>query len=139
MRRVFVDTSYLIAVLAEPDHLHRDAVRVGAQLDFDGAHFVTTRFVIAELLASVSRRGPRVRLRAAAYIQFLSSNPTWTTLDVNQTEFDAAVVLCKARLDQRYSLADCIAMGICKRLGITDVLTSDSDFTHEGFTTLLGT
>ena len=43
----------------------------------------------------------------------------------------------ESRLDQRYSLTDCISMLICRDRGITDVLTHDGDFRAEGFNVLL--
>ena len=138
MRRIFLDTSYLLAVLIESDGLHDSALRLAERLSKERVSYVTTQFVIAELLASVSRRGSHVRSRTIDYLRFLISQPTWTTQTVSREDFDAAMDLYRRRPDQRYSLTDCVSMTLCEKMGITDVLTSDSDFTHEGFTILLG-
>lgn len=53
------------------------------------------------------------------------------------SESRAALSLYRSRLDKRYSLADCLAMVICRERGITEILSTDHDFEAEGFTILL--
>jgi hypothetical protein len=62
------------------------------------------------------------------------AHPSVEVVRVDDAEFTASLDLYRERPDQSYSLTDCISMIVCKKLGITDVLTSDSDFTHEGLT-----
>ena len=137
MAAIFVDTAHLLAILVEDDDLHENALAVAGRLAREHAEFVTTPLVLAELLAAVSRRGPRARIRAVEYIEALRAEASVTVSPLTPALFDEALALYKSRHDQRYSLTDCVSMILSRQLDITDVLTSDHDFEHEGFTILL--
>ena len=137
MRRVFVDTAYLQAILLRRDQHHDAALQLGIDLEADEAEYVTTNLVIAELLASISRFGPEAREQAVGLVDDLISQQRAFVYAFDEALFARALALFKARRDTRYSLADCAAMVVCRDQRITDVLTSDADFTHEGLTILL--
>ncbi len=138
MRRIFVDTAHLLAILTPRDHLHDLALGVTRDLaGADGVEFVTTHLVVAELLAALAKGGPHVRARAADYVEDFVRQSNVAVVDLTAALFDRVLRLFRERADKSYSLADCVAMVVCNDLGIKDVLTSDHDFEQEGFATLL--
>lgn len=98
---------------------------------------VTSYGVLSEVLARVSDRGPRFRRDAAAYVQTILADPAFTVVPMTQERFERGLALYAARLDQRYSLEDCVSMTIMDELGIEVVLTFDSDFHGENRFTVL--
>ena len=138
MRRIFVDTAHLLAILWPGDNLHALAVRVASDLARDTrVQFVTTHLVLAELLAAMAGGGPHVRLRVAEYVESLIVQKNVTIVDLTPTLFERGLDLYQRRSDKSYSLTDCVSMVVCRDLGITDVLTSDHDFEQEGFNIML--
>ena len=70
-------------------------------------------------------------------IENLLIEPDVLVVDQTSEGFHDGMTFYKSRLDQGYSLTDCISMNICRDRGITDVLTHDDHFRQEGFTVLL--
>lgn len=62
-----------------------------------------------------------------------------TVAEQSHESFVGGLGLYEKRLDQGYSLVDCISMTTMRRRGILEVLTSDRHFAQEGFRTLLRT
>lgn len=138
MRRIFIDTAHLLAVMSPRDNLHRAALAAAANLIAGSdVQFVTTHMVVAELLASLSAGGPYVRTRAAEYIGDLLRQDNVSIAELSNERFAAGLRLYRDRPDKSYSLTDCVSMIVCHDLEISDVLTSDHDFEQEGFNILL--
>ena len=137
MHLVFVDSSFYIAFVHVRDADHARALSLSRELDVADVHYVTSPAVILEVLAYFSRLGPRLRERAALLAERLIDSTIVEIVVLDGTMFLTAVDLYRHRLDKRYSLADCLAMVICRDRGISDVLTTDRDFEAEGSTILL--
>lgn len=138
MRRIFIDTAHLLAVLSPRDNLHEISLRATADLARDASlEFVTSYLVLAELLAAMARGGPHARVRLADYVDSLVRQPNVTVVDLSIALFDRGLQLYRRRSDKSYSLTDCVSMVVCRDLGISEVLTSDHDFVREGFGILL--
>lgn len=138
MRHLFVDTSFHVAVFNSADDLHARSVRLSDELAQDSAtRFVTTDAVLAEFLTFVRRAGPQARLGAAGYVEALRLKPGVTIVPDARELFDAGLDLYRSRPDKTYSMTDCMSMVVCRRRGITDVLTYDRDFEQEGFVAML--
>jgi len=137
VHRIFADTSYYIALLDTEDAYHALARSAGAELDSDYTRWFTTQAIVFELLAFFSRGGPASRARAAELVDRIRSSPAVEVVAASGALFEAAISLYRTRLDKRYSLADCLAMVICRERGVTEVLSTDRDFEAEGFTILL--
>jgi hypothetical protein len=137
LKRVFVDTNYLLAVVSERDPLHHRAMAASEEISSaDRVEFVTTLYVLSEFLAHFSKDA-YMRERAAQYVDRLRSSPDVTVLSPEEKLFDAAFDLYRHRSNKTYSLVDCMSMVICRRMKITEVLTGDRDFQQEGFAILL--
>lgn len=135
MRRVFVDANHYIAILLPFDDLHDRAMAVSSSLE--DATYITTDAVLLEVLAFVAARGSSARQSAVAMIERLKASPITEIIPVSGELFDRGLELYRQRPDKGYSLADCIAMDVCRSEGIDEILSHDAHFRQEGFRTLL--
>jgi uncharacterized protein len=130
MRRLFVDTFYLIALANPHDQWHQLVVAFSQALtDY---RLYTVDEVLAEFLTFCSAAGARIRTAAVQTARQALDDPQWTVFPQSRTSLLDAVTLYEARADKAYSLTDCISMHVMRREGLTEVLTSDHHFTQEG-------
>jgi len=135
MRRIFLDTSYLIAITDPGDNLHQQALAVSERL---GVYFaVTSEMVLTELLNYFSSRGAFFRRMALEITNDLGGDSNAEIVPQTSEQFKKALSFYQQRLDKEYSLTDCASMLIMQEQGIRDVLTYDKHFQQEGFNALL--
>jgi predicted nucleic acid-binding protein len=131
---VFADTFYWVAVLSPRDPFHARVMTWRRNLGT--TRLVTTDQVLTEVLNWFSGSGPFWRGKAASFVHTLRCDPSVDILPQSRAEFDGALGLYEARLDKEYSLTDCRSMLVLRAQGVSEVLTNDHHFTHEGFTIL---
>lgn len=136
MRRIFVDSSFLIALFDDRDQWHSAAAERYASLR--GVQLVTTDGVITEFLAHISRRRNEMRLVAVRQVQRWRRSEDQSVVVVRQSDdhFERGLALFGARADKSYSLVDCIAMIVMDDMGVREVLTFDIDFRQAGYVVL---
>ena len=86
MRRFFVDTFYWIALFSRRDRWHARVASFDATLDATD-HLYTTDEIFTEFLAYYSLATPRLRTRAARYVQALLDTPDLTVFPQTHTGF----------------------------------------------------
>ena len=74
MRRLFVDTFYLVALLYRRDAWHDRVMAFNQTLTPDDA-LLTTDAVLVELLAALSAKGPHMREEATVTTRMLLDDP----------------------------------------------------------------
>lgn len=128
---VLVDTWAIIALSNTRDAMYQRAVEISQQLMNDGRPLVTTDWILTEFLGFAARSPNREvaveiveRLRQSAWVEVV---PT------TREQWEDGFRLYGDRLDKSWSLVDCISIGLCQRLGITDVFTGDHHFEQAGF------
>ncbi len=136
MRRVFIDTLYLLATVYPRDTWHLAAERAGKAL-LETALLVTTHEVMIEFLSGTASMGAYYRGESLSLLREMHSNPNIGILPFSSERYWAAVRLYEKRPDKSYSLVDCISMVAMKEEGISEILTHDNHFTQEGFTLLI--
>ena len=68
MNKVFLDTSYAVALSAITDENHARAAELADELETSGTNFITTRAILLEIgntLAKVRHRSPAITLLTA--------------------------------------------------------------------------
>src|SRR6185503_16225017 len=68
MTKVFVDTSYAVALSSHTDENHKRAVELAEEFETSNTHFVTTRAILLEIgnaLSKIRHRAAAVRLLTA--------------------------------------------------------------------------
>lgn len=132
MIRYFGDTSCFIGLIVEEDHAHQIATEATKQLNGD---VLTTEWVLLEMGNYFG--GSKYR---SAFSQFASSIKNGRSVQVlkgDTTDFNEGLELYRRRVDNQWSLTDCISMTISTRYQIQDELTTDRHFTQAGFNALL--
>ena len=135
MTPVFVDTSFVIALLNARDAFHKKALGEQRRLGSSRRSFVTTEAVLLELGDAFSSR--ERWLLFAPFLAALRRDPRATILPLNTRLLDRAVELRSSRLDKDWGLTDCVSFTVMKELSLRDALTSDGHFTQAGFNAML--
>jgi len=135
MSKVFLDTSYAVALSARTDQNHHRAAELAEELDASGTHFVTTRAILLEIgnaLAKVRYREAAVRLLNA-----LENDPRVEIVPASDELYRRALEIYRDRRDKEWGLIDCMSFVVMSDQGLNDALTADSHFQQAGFHTLL--
>jgi predicted nucleic acid-binding protein len=126
---IFVDTSFLFALISAKDEHHERVLDVFRS--FQGKHLrdeiITTNHVVAETITLSRKLGhaPAASIGERLFGEKLA-RIHWATPD----EELAAFAYFKRHDDQLYSFVDCLSFVVMEKLGIREALAIDSDFTH---------
>ena len=132
MSSIFVDTSFVVALVNEKDQHHTRASELADLLD--GYPLVTTDAVLLEIGNALARK---FKEEAAEIIEeFLASEET-EVVRLDATLFRSAFELYQTHKDKPWGMTDCISFVIMRERGIPDALTNDKDFIQAGFNALL--
>lgn len=117
---IFVDASYLIALIVEKDQWHSDAVRLLEKLKSEDK-IITEPMIIESLNLIGSCHGGKVGMMTFKYIKD------------NFTIFKSDTLLDESlryylKFDGTLSLADCTAIHTMKENNIQEILSFDDDF-----------
>ena len=128
----FVDTSFFFALANANDADHERVRQVFEELDLKRLPelCVTTNHVVAETITlardiRVLGHDSAVRLGERLYAEKLA-RIHWATPEEEREAF----AYFKRHHDKDYSFVDCLSFVIMGKLGITEALAVDSDFTH---------
>lgn len=126
---IFLDTSFLFALVSSKDEHHRRVVEVFRTLESRRLSEVvlTTNHVVAETISLTRTLGHEhaVRLGERLYAERLA-RIHWTTPDEEREAFR----YFKRHRDKDYSIVDCLSFVVMEQNGIREALAVDSDFTH---------
>jgi predicted nucleic acid-binding protein len=125
---VFLDTSYLLAIIRKRDALH--AVALIASVNYSGP-FVTTDLVLVELANSLSQ--PPYRSHAASVIDKIRADRNTQVVSFNSEGMEKALALYKERPDKAWGLVDCFSFVVMKEKRLKIALSFDDHFKQAGF------
>ena len=131
---IFLDTSFLIALVIESDQLHRRALAWRTAIR---EPLITSEFVLLEVADSLSK--PSRRAFATDIFDAIREDPSVSTLSLDTRWLNQGFNLFSQRPDQEWGLTDCISFEIMRELHIQDALTFDHHFEPAGFRALLRT
>ena len=135
MNKVFLDTSYAVALSAPSDENHKRAAELADELEASNTQFVTTRAILLEIGNALSR----VRYRSAAIrlLIALENDPNVEIVSASDDLYRRAFEIYRDRADKEWGLVDCISFVVMSDHGLTDALTADIHFQQAGFVVLL--
>ena len=126
--KLFVDTSFILALINERDQYHDQAQRLS--FNFEQSFLVTTAAVLLEIgnaLASAFRK------EAITIISLLRNSDRVEVVDLDTGLFEKALEMYAKYTDKTWGIVDCISFVVMEERGLTNVLTFDGDFAAAGF------
>jgi predicted nucleic acid-binding protein len=135
MNRVFLDTSYAVALATPKDHHHRQALALAGDLERLGTRMVTTRAVLLEIGNSLAKG--RHRASGVALLEFLEADPKVEIVPLSEDLYRRGLELFKQRRDKEWGLIDCASFVVMRDHGLQESLTTDEHFDQAGFRALM--
>lgn len=135
MSKVFLDTSYAVALSAVTDENHSRALELADELEAAKTHFVTTRAVLLEIGNALSRL--RHRSAATRLLVALEDDPKVEIVPLSEELYHRALDIYRDRVDKEWGLIDCISFVVMDDKALTEALTADNHFHQAGFRILL--
>jgi predicted nucleic acid-binding protein len=135
MNKVFLDTSYAVALSAPADENHKRAAELADELEASDTQFVTTRAILLEIgnaLSKLRHRPAAIRLLLA-----LENDPKVEIVSSSEDLYKRAFEIYRERVDKEWGLIDCMSFVVMNDHGLTTVLTADNHFRQAGFRVLL--
>ncbi len=133
--KVFLDATYLIALVSARDQFHTAAVRLMAELATQRIRIVTTRAVMIEFGNSLAR--PELRRQVVQTLEDFHRDPSIEIIPLSEELFSKAFTLFRQRTDKAWGLTDCISFVVMSEREISEALTADEHFEQAGFVALL--
>ena len=135
MTRVFLDTSYAVALASHRDHHHSKAVELAGRLERWGSQMVTTRAILLEIGNSLSKL--RYRPSGVALLGSLETDPRVEIFPLSEDLYRRGFELFRRRHDKEWSLVDCMSFVVMQDRRLQESLTTDEHFEQAGFRALL--
>jgi predicted nucleic acid-binding protein len=126
---VFVDTSFLVALLDEDDTKYADAVRLWEKVEAERLSVLTSNYVVVEASAVLQRRLCVASMRKLVRQILEPVALEWVTRDDHERAVDALLVAARRNL----SLVDCVSFEVMRRLDVHKCLAFDQHFAEQGF------
>lgn len=127
-RAVFLDTSYLLALIRKNDARHEAALTASA---IHSGPFITTDLVLVELANCLAQ--PPYRATAVAIIEKIRSDRNTKVVPFDSEGMQQALALYKGRPDKAWGLVDCFSFVVMKKRRLKVALCFDEHFRQAGF------
>jgi len=132
LNRVFIDTSFVVALVNEKDQHHQRASEL-ADL-FDGYPLITTDAILLEVGNALARN---FKEQASEVIEDFLTSDEVEIVNLDGVLFQSAFELYRTHKDKSWGMTDCISFIVMREHGIVDALTHDKDFRQVGFNALM--
>ena len=134
MPEVFVDTSFVVALVNKNDQYHSLALELTERFNQQG--LVTTDAILLEIGNALSRNFKRESVEIIEH--FLTSDDV-KVIHLYPPLFRKAFDLYKSHSDKQWGLIDCVSFVVMKELAIEEALSADKHFEQAGFRVLIRT
>jgi uncharacterized protein len=129
--RIFLDTSFIIALINERDQYHAQAEALS--FSFANSALLTTGAVLLEIGNALSKE---FRAEAASVIKLLSQSARVEVAEIDSKLIEKGLAVYEKYADKKWGLVDCLSFVVMREADITQALTFDKDFEQAGFTVL---
>ena len=128
MRTIFLDTSYLLALVRKNDARHESALAASVK---HAGPFITTDLVLVELANCLSQ--PPYRSTAVFIIAKIRSDRHTKVVSFDSEGMEKALAMYKERPDKAWGLVDCFSFLVMKEGRLKVALCFDEHFRQAGF------
>ncbi len=133
--RVFLDTSFLVALHNTRDPYHQRAVELDEEFAARGARLLFHLGILLEVGDGFSR-GLR-RNQGSALLDLFATDSAYELYPFSDDLLAAAIEMFGRHKDKDWGLTDCLSFEIMRREGIDEALTADAHFVQAGYRALL--
>ena len=137
MKKIFVDTSGWGNLADTVQEFHEQTKFIYEGAKQDDSRFVTTNYVIAELVALFSSPLRIPRMKTIGYIESVKSSLLVDIVHIDEVLDAKSWELLSNRADKNWSLVDCSSFVVMRESGISEALTTDHHFEQAGFVRML--
>ena len=137
MAEIFVDTAGWGNLLDPSQSLHAEALTVYRKASRKRHTFVTTNYILIELVALLTSPLRISRPKIVAFVDSVKASKRVELVHIDHTMDEKAWRLLRDRQDKDWSLVDCSSFVVMQNRGIFKALTSDHHFEQAGFRCLL--
>ena len=134
---IFADTSGWANLLDSKQQHHQLAVSILNSLQQNNQQFVTTNYVLTELVALLTSPLRFPREKVIRFINDMKNSKFVRVIHIDETLDADSWELLSKRPDKTWSLVDCSSFVVMQRQKLTEALTTDHHFTQAGFVPLL--
>jgi predicted nucleic acid-binding protein len=131
--KLFVDTSFIIALINEKDKYHNQAEALSFK--FENSLLMTTGAVLLEIGNALAQD---FREEAVRVIKVLRHSKRVEVAEVDETLSEKGLAVYAKYADKTWGLVDCISFVVMWEAGLIEALTFDEDFAQAGFTLVNG-
>ena len=128
LNRLFVDTSFVIALINEKDQYHHQAKLLS--YEFENSQLMTTGAVLLEIGNALAKD---FREEAVKVIRVLRNSKRVEVAEIDETLSGKGLAVYEKYADKTWGLVDCISFVVMWEGGLIKVLTFDEDFEQAGF------
>mgnify|MGYP001613715525 CR=1 FL=1 len=130
---VFLDTSYILALILKDDTFYNQAKTISELLETDTINIITTELVLIEIADSLAK----IKVRHKCIPIITKLRETITVIKINDEALSKTWDLFEKRIDKEWGLTDCYSFTVMKKFDIKQALTTDKHFEQAGFEILL--
>lgn len=133
--KLFLDTSYAIALAVGSDSNHQTALQIASSVETAGISLVTTRAIMLAIGNALSKR--RFRDSTIRLLTSLEDDATVEIVEITRELYQRAFRLFQDRADKNWGVIDCLSFIVMTDIGLTEALSADVHFQQADFTPLL--
>lgn len=126
---VFLDTSFVIAIINIEDTLHQAAIELEQDLKQYSDIWITEA-ILFEIGNSFSKSNKE---QVARFIQYCYESPRIHVIKFSEELLHQALLYYTQYSDKDWSLTDCLSFAVMKKEGINIAYSSDHHFEQAGF------
>src|SRR4051812_36481816 len=112
--RIFVDTSFVLALINGRDQYHEQAVKLSHK--FESSRLITTDAVLLEIANAMAKD---FRAEAVAIISFLRSSTRIEVIEIGGSLFAKGLNFYQRHGDKTWGLVDCISFVVMHESKVT--------------------
>jgi len=132
LRRIFVDSGFIIALVNQRDQYHQQALALADR--FEDYPLLITDAVLLEVGNALVRS---YKQQAIEIIEYYLNAEEVEVVNLSSLLFEKALRMYKIYPDKEWGIVDCISFVVMKEAGIEQALTFDKHFRQAGFQPLV--
>lgn len=124
--KVFLDTSYAIALVSPQDYYHAKAVEIAEILETQSINLITTQAILLEIGNALSKL--KYRQVSISLLNSIEIDPKIEIISLSNELYQEAFKLYSQRKDKEWGLVDCVSFVVMKKYRVKEALTADIHF-----------